>query len=115
MRITHIDYIPVFIPWQKSFQEPMRAWRAAAVAEAAGVPIWLQIEGHCYDIQAAYNVHLNAVIPNATLPQDTLPFLREESIVTEPLWPTDGFVSVPEKPGLGIELNDEAIDCYRVA
>ena len=92
-----------------------RALRAAHVAEAAGVPIWLQIEGHCYDIQAAYNVHLNAVIPNATLPQDTLPFIREDSIVTEPLWPTDGFVDVPEKPGLGIELDDAAIDCYRVS
>ncbi|HET7768393.1 MAG TPA: mandelate racemase/muconate lactonizing enzyme family protein [Chloroflexota bacterium] len=91
-----------------------RALRAAHVAEAAGVPIWLQIEGHCYDIQAAYNIHLNAVIPNAILPQDTLPFIREASIITEPLWPKDGFVNVPEKPGLGIELNEEAIACYRV-
>jgi L-alanine-DL-glutamate epimerase-like enolase superfamily enzyme len=91
-----------------------RALRAAHVAEAAGVPIWLQIEGHCYDIQAAYNVHLNAVIPNATLPQDTLPFIREASIVAEPLWPTDGFVDVPEKPGLGVELDAAAIECYRV-
>jgi L-alanine-DL-glutamate epimerase-like enolase superfamily enzyme len=92
-----------------------RALRAAHVAEAAGVPIWLQIEGHCYDIQAAYNVHLNAVIPNATLPQDTLPFLREASIATEPLWPDDGFVAVPERPGLGIELDEAALARYRVA
>ena len=28
MRITHIEYIRVFIPWQRSFKEPMRAWRA---------------------------------------------------------------------------------------
>ena len=92
-----------------------RALRAAHVAEAAGVPIWLQIEGHCLDIQAAYNIHLNAVIPNATLPQGPLPFIREDSIVTEPLWPTDGFVDVPEKPGLGIDLDDAAIECYRVS
>ena len=91
-----------------------RVMRAAHLAEAAGLPIWLQIEGHCYDIQAAFNAHLNAVIANATLPQDTLPFLREASLVTEPLWPTDGFVDVPEKPGLGIELDEEAMARYRV-
>ena len=79
------------------------------------MPIWLQIEGHCYDIQAAYNIHLNAVIPNATLAQDTLPFLREESIVTEPLWPRDGFVHVPEGPGLGVELDEAGPGPYRVA
>ncbi|HEX2035779.1 MAG TPA: mandelate racemase/muconate lactonizing enzyme family protein [Chloroflexota bacterium] len=92
-----------------------RAMRAAHLAEAAGVPIWLQLEGHCYDIQAAFNLHLNAVIPNATLAQDTLPFLREASIITEPLWPTDGFVAVPEKPGLGIELDEAALTRYRLA
>ena len=53
--------------------------------------------------------------PAATLPQDTLPFVREATIVTEPLWPSDGFVDVPEKPGLGVELDDAAIECYRVA
>ncbi|MBI2191118.1 MAG: hypothetical protein HYU36_03900 [Planctomycetes bacterium] len=89
-------------------------FRAAHLAEAAGVPVWLQIEGHCYDIQAAFNVHVNAVIPNAVLPQDTLPFLREASIVTEPLWPTDGFVKVPEKPGLGVDLDENAAERYRV-
>ena len=80
-----------------------------------GCPIWLQIEGHCYDIQAAYNIHLNAVIPNATLAQDTLPFLREASIVREPLWPREGLVPVPEGPGLGIELDEQALARYRVA
>ena len=92
-----------------------RARRAAHVAEAAGVPVWLQIEGHCYDIQAAYNIHLNAVIPNATLAQDTLPFLREASIVREPLWPREGLVPVPEGPGLGIELDEAVMTRYRVA
>jgi L-alanine-DL-glutamate epimerase-like enolase superfamily enzyme len=27
----------------------------------------------------------------------------------------EGFVHVPEEPGLGIELNEETIDDYRVA
>lgn len=91
-----------------------RVFRAAHLAEAAGIPIWLQLEGHCYDIQTAFNLHLNAVLPNATLPQDTLPFLREASVVTEPLWPVDGYVAVPERPGLGIELDEAAVARYCV-
>ena len=89
-------------------------FRAAHICESAGIPVWLQTEGHCYDLQAAFNCHVNAVIPNATLAQDTLPFLREASIVTEPLWPTDGAVKVPEGPGLGVDLDEEMIGKYRV-
>ncbi len=89
-------------------------FRAAHICESAGIPVWLQTEGHCYDLQAAFNCHVNAVIPNATLAQDALPFLREASIVTEPLWPTDGAVKVPEGPGLGVDLDEEMIGKYRV-
>ena len=38
------------------------------MAEAGGCPVWIQMEGHCYDIQAAFNAHVGAAIPNATLP-----------------------------------------------
>jgi L-alanine-DL-glutamate epimerase-like enolase superfamily enzyme len=108
IRAEAVDYVNVGGSLETVF-------RAAHLTESAGIPIWIQIEGHCYDIQAAFNAHLNAVIPNATLPQDTLPFLREDTIVTEPLWPDDGFVKVPEKPGLGIELDEKKIRRYRVA
>ena len=27
----------------------------------------------------------------------------------------DGFITVPEEPGLGVELNEEAVNKYRVA
>jgi len=93
---------------------PQRIFKAAAVAEAAGCPVWLQNEGHCLDIVAAFDAHLGAAIPNATLPFDTLPFLREGSIAENPLEPHAGFFDVPNAPGLGIKLDSKVIERYRV-
>ena len=93
---------------------PNRARAAAAVAEAAGCPVWFQSEGHCLDIAAAFQVHLAATIPNATLPSDILPFLREGHIVRDPYEPERGLLPVPEGPGLGVQLDDRMIDKYRV-
>ena len=93
------------------------AIRAAAVAEAAGCAVWLQFEGHCYDIQAAFDAHVGASIPNASLPYDTLPFLREASITMNGYSHSvvDGSLAVPEEPGLGITLDLDACEEYRVA
>lgn len=93
---------------------PLGILRAAAVAEAAGCPVWLQTEGHCLDIQAAFDAHVGAAIPNATLPYDTLHFLREGHVVQNPLEPKDGFLPVPEGPGLGIRLDRKWVENYRV-
>ena len=92
------------------------AIRAAAVAEAAGCPVWLQFEGHCYDIQAAFDAHVGAAIPNASLPYDTLPFIREGSITVEGYSHSvvEGHYEVPEAPGLGVTLDLKACEKYRV-
>jgi len=88
---------------------------AAAVAEAAGCPVWVQFEGHCLDIAAAFDVHMAAAIPNATLPSDILPFLREAPIAREPLTLSNGLYTVPTRPGLGITLDDKMVAKYRVS
>jgi L-alanine-DL-glutamate epimerase-like enolase superfamily enzyme len=88
---------------------------AAAVADAAGCPVWVQFEGHCLDIAAAFDIHMAAAIPNATLPSDILPFLREASIAREPLDLRDGYYTVPTASGLGVTLDEQAVARYRVA
>ena len=93
---------------------PHRTRAAAAVAEAAGCPVWVQFEGHLRAIAAAFNVHLAATIPNATLPSDILHFLREGYLAREPLAPVEGLVRVPEGPGLGVHLDDALVERYRV-
>ncbi|MBA4166645.1 MAG: mandelate racemase/muconate lactonizing enzyme family protein [Chitinophagaceae bacterium] len=66
-------------------------------------------------ILVAASIHLIAAIPNA-------PFLEfsvtespiRKGILMEPFVLRDGYVDVPQKPGLGIELNMEVINKYRV-
>ena len=93
------------------------AVRAAAVSEAAGCLVWLQFEGHGLDIQAAFDAHVGAAIPNASLPYDSAPFLREGSITKEGYSHSvkDGHFEVPQKPGLGVTLDLEACEKYQVA
>lgn len=66
-------------------------------------------------ILVAASIHLIAAIPNAPV----LEFSVTESPLRKGLLSTtfemkDGYVSVPQKPGLGIELNQEVIGKYKV-
>ena len=76
----------------------------------------IQSEGHCYDIQAAFNAHVGAAIPNATLPYGMRPFIREAAITKEEyaFQVEDGHMPVPEGPGLGITLDREICEKYRI-
>jgi len=61
----------------------------------------------------AVNVHLSATIPNFLvleyMPDDSFP--RNE-LVKEPLKIVDGYIELPIKPGLGIELNEDVFSKY---
>ncbi len=66
-------------------------------------------------ILVAASIHLIAAIPNAPV----LEFSVTESPIRKGLLSTpfemkDGYVNVPQKPGLGIELNQEVIEKYKV-
>lgn len=71
---------------------------------------------HCWSsgIVEAASLHLITAIPNGCLLEycetDT-PIRRE---ISEEITVKDGLAHVPEKPGLGIEVSDEAIEAYRV-
>ena len=41
--------------------------------------------------------------------------LREDDLIRAPLVIADGPLRVPEGPGLGVELDEEAVERYRVA
>ena len=89
--------------------------KAAALADAADVPCWIQMGGLCTGVLAAYSVHLQATLPNATLPCDELPFTREADVVAEGLALEKGHFAVPTGPGLGIKVDMEVVERYRVA
>ena len=86
----------------------------AGIAEAAGLPVWLQVVGLGLGVSGAYGTHVHAVVRNATIPSDSLHFTRENDLIGGALEPVDGFVEVPEVPGLGVELDMAAVEKYRV-
>lgn len=92
-----------------------QARKSAALAEAANVPVWIQMGGLCLGVLAAYSVHLQATLPNATLPCDELPFTRVADICDGSLVLEAGHFVVPEGPGLGIQVDLATIEKYRVA
>ena len=82
------------------------------LAEAAGMPVWHGSGNDLGIIDASY-LHSCAAAPNCTLPSDILSFLREDDLITEPVEIKDSHAIVPDKPGLGVELDEEAVGRYR--
>jgi len=91
--------------------------RTAHVAEAHGhraVAVEVAGGGAGAGITTFWAAHIAAALPNATRAIDTVPDLRVASVVANPLRPRDGFVRVPDSPGLGVELDEEVIERFRV-
>ncbi len=86
--------------------------RCANIASAANKPFWLQMG--FTGVSAVFMVHLAAALPNASLSHVSLYILLEHSLLAEPLIIRDGQATVPDKPGLGIALDMDAVERYRV-
>ena len=89
--------------------------KAAALAEAAQVPCWVQMGGLCTGVLAAYSVQLQSTLPNATLPCDELPFTRVADVLEGSLKLEAGHFHVPQGPGLGVKVDLKVVEKYRVA
>jgi o-succinylbenzoate synthase len=93
----------------------LEARRVHDVAQAFGAPVWCggMLEG---GIGRAHNIHL-ATLPNFTKPGDTSSSSRywKEDIINEPLETRDGFMPVPQGPGIGVTLNRPLIDSLTVS
>jgi L-alanine-DL-glutamate epimerase-like enolase superfamily enzyme len=78
---------------------------------------------HAYStgVLLAASVHWAAAIPNGSLVEYTVEesplatALEGTGLLREPLRAVDGFLSVPEGPGLGIELDEDLVRRYTVA
>lgn len=89
--------------------------RMADVADAAGIPCWHGSEVDLGILEASY-LHASAAARNCTLPSDIFgELVREDDLIVEPIPVKDGQARVPQKPGLGIELDLEALEKYRVS
>jgi muconate cycloisomerase len=83
--------------------------RAAAIAGAAGVPICLHGQSVSGITDAAQH-HLGLSTPNLTDGNQIMHQLLVEDIVTAPdLTPKDGKIGLIDAPGLGVELDRDAV------
>ncbi len=83
------------------------------IAECAGITVW-QASNVDLGVFDTFRLHASAAAPNCTLGSDLCGnFVHEHSLLKNPLV-REGYALVPEGPGLGIELDEDAIDRYRV-
>lgn len=85
----------------------------AGIAEDAG----LSLVHHCaFDLGVRTAAILHAVhgIPGFNLPSDTVYFGWEDDILRSPFDIQDGSMAVPEGCGLGIEVDEDTLERYRI-
>ena len=89
--------------------------RNASVAAAAALRCWHGSGNDLGIVDTSY-VHAASVAPNCTMASDFVgSWTREDDLIVEPIEFVDGFVPTPMKPGLGCELDLEALPRYTQA
>ncbi|MEA2596431.1 MAG: muconate cycloisomerase [Thermomicrobiales bacterium] len=101
--------------WLNTGGPMVNTYKLAGLAEAAGVPTW-HGSGVGLGISEAAYTHVSAACRSMVLTSDICgETLRVNDLIREPLVIRDGHVCVPEGPGLGVELDEDAVDRFRVA
>ena len=86
--------------------------RQGALAAAFEKPFWLQMVGT--GLTTTMSVHLGAVLPFAQWPSVNCMNNYSDDLLINPLVIKGGYARVPEAPGLGIEIDEEALVKYRM-
>ena len=85
---------------------------AGRFAEEVEMPFWLQLVGS--DITAAWSLHFGGVLQQALWPAVNCHQLYEERLLIDPITVSDGHAEVPDRIGLGYELNRDAVERFKV-
>jgi len=86
--------------------------KQAAIAEAANKPFWLQLVGT--GITTTWAAHLGAVCAQAKWPAITCMNIWKSQLIAEEIKLRGGYYRVPEKPGLGIKVDQKVVEKYAV-
>ena len=86
--------------------------RQGALSAEAGMPFWLQLVGN--GMTTTWAAHLGAVLSHATWPTISCVNLYSHSLLSEDTVVSGGYQPVPEGPGLGVEVDEEAVERFRV-
>jgi len=86
--------------------------QAGVVAAMANKPFWLQLVGT--GITAAFALHFAAVLSHATWPAVNCHQLYIHPLIRPSIAVANGTAAIPEAPGLGVELDEDAVAKYRI-
>lgn len=89
-----------------------KVYDEAAVCAEAGLPQWPQLVGT--ELTAAFCVELGAVLRADAWPAVTCHQLYDASPLATPLTVEEGTADVSDAPGLGVELDRDAVNRYAV-
>lgn len=82
------------------------------IAESAGIKLVIG-QGICSSLEAAAEAHLACAYPHVYPVAEMVgPAKLQGDLVTPALDLTNGYLELPEHPGLGVELSDEALRKY---
>ena len=85
--------------------------RLNAMAQFYHLPLW--VENNCWSgIGQVFQAHQAAAFPGIEYTIGCA-LTAEDDLITEPFAMKDGFYDVPQKPGLGVTLDDNALEKYR--
>ena len=84
----------------------------ALMAESTGIPLWVQ-HSISSGVNQVFQAHQAAAFPGIAY-AISIAHALEDDLMLEPFAMADGFYKVPTKPGLGVSLDMDAIDRYRV-
>ena len=88
--------------------------KSAAVAEAADLPIWVQIFAFGSCVASTFAAHIACTLPNCTMPVDELPHIRIDDLSGGSMDLSNGAITLPAAPGLGVSLDMDAVERYRI-
>lgn len=86
--------------------------RQGALSAAFEKPFWLQLVGT--GLTTALSVQLGAVLPFAQWPSVNCMNIYSDDLLVNPIEIVGGFAKVPEKPGLGIEVDESALTRFKM-
>ena len=83
-----------------------------ALSAEAQLPFWLQLVGN--GLTTTWAAHLGAVLSHATWPTITCFNLYSHQLLKKKIEVIGGYHQVPEGPGLGVEVDEKAVERFRV-
>ncbi len=86
--------------------------RQGQCAAEVSMPFWLQIVGN--GLTTTWDAHIGSVLTHARWPAISCINMYSHHLLTEPVQVINGHQQVPDGPGLGVEVNEAAVEQFRV-